>query len=923
MVKPPTGTPTFLFVDIDGAMRLWDEQPEAMTALAARFDELLTAAIAPHDGYLFQSTGDTRSLAFPTAAGAVAGALALARATRAEHWGRPGYGSPFPLKLRLALHTGPAELRGREYFGPYTLNRLGRLIAACHGDQILLSAATAAAVGEGGMPPDAVLRDLGARRLRDLVRAESIYQVVTADLPSEFPPLHGLDSAPNNLPAQPTALVGRERELTTVNAMLRRPSTRLVTLVGPSGIGKTRLALQAAADSLDDFEHGVWFVDLAPLHEPELVAPTVAAVLGLKESAAETLENTLTTHLFDRQMLLLLDNFEQVPVAPLVASWLRAAPRLKVLVTSQAILDVVGENEYPVPVLELPPGGANVKPEAIADCPSVALFVERARAVRPDFRLTATNASAVAAICRRLDGLPLAIELAAARSTLLTPQNMLSRLEKGSTTSLELLAGGPRDLPARQQTLRNAIAWSYGLLDVDDQALFRRLGVFRGGWTLAAAEAVLAERGLAAALTNLHERSLVRMGDSGDGQSRFTMLTTIRDFAREQMAVGGEAERLEHSHFAYYLAQAEAADLEWTGANGAAWMERLESDHDNLRAALDWTRERQDWDNALLLAGAMARFWHTRGHLREGRRWLDELLSHTAGISPGVRAKALLGAGLLARGQDDVIQSITWLQEAADLFRALGDEKNLAYTLADLGWTFHYRGQEEQADAAARESLPILRRIRDRYGIANALHVIGWAAAGLGNLDAARASFEESLALLRELGNSRAIATVINSLGEVARAQGDREGARKLYEESLLTQESLRNHMGAAMARHNLGYIAQASGQLDEATEYFRRALDGFLELGSQNGIAGCLLGLGAVAHTAGQPARAARLFGAGQAVLDSIETPLHPADQAEYASYIARAREHTDPPVWATAWAEGQALSRDLAIDYARSDVP
>lgn len=915
-MAPPVGLVSFLFTDVVGGTRLWEEQPERMAVLAARYDAIVAAAIAPHNGYLFQTAGEARSIAFTDAAAAVAATLALARAVQAAGAEPAAAASPFPLRVRMALHCGPAELRGSEYFGPYTLNRLGRLLAVTHGGQILVSAALVAALGNR-LPADAVLRDLGPRRLRDLIRAEPIYQLVTADLPAEFPPLRGLDSGPHNLPAQPTALIGRERELTTVSALLRRSPVRLITLTGPGGIGKTRLALQAAADALDDFEHGVWLVDLAPIHDPALVVSAVAGALGLQDRTQATLDASLRAYLRDRRVLLLLDNFEHIAVAPTIAAWLRAAPSLKILVTSQAILDLPGEQDFAVPTLELPTATQGLDWTALARFPAVALFVERARAVRPDFHLTAANASAVAAICRRLDGLPLAIELAAARSKLLSPATILARLEANGTASLDLLIDGPRDLPARRRTLRGAIAWSYDLLDPAEQVLFRRLAVFVGGWTLAGAEAVLAQRGLAGPLATLVDRSLVRFSEGDSGVSRFSMLMTIREYALERLAESGETERLAQAHVAYYLAQAEAADLEWMGAGQGIWLIRLEADHHNLRAALRWAVDRQAIETALLLAGALARFWWTRGHLREARAWLADLLARHAAVSRAVRAQALVGAGLVARGQDDLVQSAAWLEEALTLYRALGDEHGVAHSLENLGWTLHYQDQQREATRCGLESLTLFRRLRDRYGCVSALHVVGWAAMSRGDYDAARTHLEEALTLSRELDNVRSVASILNSLGEVARMCGERTHARTCYTESLALQRRLQDRRGMAMTLHNLGYVLQAEGQYGRATAYFSEAIPIFRELGSEHGIAGCLLGLGAVAAGQGAGAHAAHLFGASQAVLGVRGLSLHPADQAEAVALVAAAQAQTDPTLWAAGWTSGQAAGLAAALPY------
>jgi len=476
---------TFLFTDIEGSTRLWERYPEVMRAALARHDRLLHRAIEAHGGRFVKTTGDGVHAVFDAAADALAAALAGQRALTDEPWPEP-----VTLRVRMGIHSGEAQARAGDYYGP-TLNRAARLMAAGHGGQILLSGAARDNAGER-LPPGASVRDLGERRLKDLSAPIRVWQLVAADLPAEFPPVNTLDARPNNLPVQPTPLIGREVEAADALARLRRGGARLLTLTGPGGTGKTRLALHVAAELVDECAGGVFVVALAPIRAPELVAPTVARTLGLTEVGQQPILETLRAYLRDRQVLLVLDNFEQVAAAaPVVAELLAAAPRLRVIVTSRAALHLRGEQELPVEPLTLPTPGPWPPPAELERFAAIALFVQRAAAIRRDFRLTPTNAAAVAGICARLDGLPLAIELAAARTRLLSPPALLARLER--RLALLTVPGGhpPRDLPERHQTLWNAIAWSYELLGPAEQRLFRRLAVFAGGCTLDAAEAVL------------------------------------------------------------------------------------------------------------------------------------------------------------------------------------------------------------------------------------------------------------------------------------------------------------------------------------------------------------------------------------------------------------------------------------------------
>src|SRR5215211_3095029 len=482
MVAPPSGTVTFLFTDVENSTRLWEKSPESMEVSLRRHDAILREAIEEHGGFVFKTVGDAFCATFPAASGALQAALAAQEALLSEPWeAQPDA----PLRARMALHTGAAQERDGDYFGP-PLNRVARLLSAAHGGQVLLSSTTQELVRDQ-LPQDSHLRDLGKRHLKDLSRPERVFQLTASELPSEFPPLRTLQSYPNNLPLQATPLIGREREVEAVVERLRGPQTRLLTLVGPGGTGKTRVGLQAAAELVEDFEDGVFFVPLAAITDPSLVASTIARVLGLSEGGAQAPEELLEGYLRERRTLLFLDNLEQIiESASLVDELLSSAPDLKILVTSRIPLGLYGEYEFPVAPLSLPDPGSLPPLETLTDYEAVRLFVERASAVRPDFSLTQENAVAVVEICRRLDGLPLAIELAAARIKLLSPGVLLERL----SNRLKLLTGGARNLPERQRTLRNAIQWSYELPDAGEKVLFARLSVFSGGATLEAIEAV-------------------------------------------------------------------------------------------------------------------------------------------------------------------------------------------------------------------------------------------------------------------------------------------------------------------------------------------------------------------------------------------------------------------------------------------------
>ncbi|HEX9440978.1 MAG TPA: AAA family ATPase, partial [Roseiflexaceae bacterium] len=608
-------------------------------------DTLLREAVATHGGTVFKTAGDRVCATFPTAPAALAAALAAQRALQSEPWGPTDL-----LRVRMALHTGTAEVRHDDYFGP-PLNRVARILNAGHGGQILISLATTELVRDH-LPPEVALRDLGTHRLKDLTRPEQIFQLMVADLPSEFPPLHTLERWRTNLPVQPTPLIGRDREVAAVCATFRRVDVRLVTLIGPGGVGKTRMGLQAAAELLDTFPDGVYFVALAPITDPALIAPTIAQMLGLQETGGRPLVALIEDYLRDKQLLLLLDNFEQVVVAaPLIAELLAAAPDLKLLVTSRAILHLSGEHVFPVPPLGLPDRQQLPTIERLSQYDAVALFIARARAARPEFQVTNDNAPAVAEICHRLDGLPLAIELAAARSAVLSPQALLVRLDQ----RLKLLTGGARDLPIRQQTLRDTIAWSYDLLDAAEQTLFARLAVFVGGARLEAAEAVTTlnvetfERfNVLDGLTTLAEQSLLRQDEGEKGEPHFVMLETIREYALERLEQSGEAQSIRRQHAIYYLALAERAKVELSGTEQEARLLQLAAEYDDLRAALAWALGGGDAQVGIRLALALAGpswevgrfwsgFWALYSYSSEGQKWLEQVAQSSA-AAPAVQA---------------------------------------------------------------------------------------------------------------------------------------------------------------------------------------------------------------------------------------------------------------------------------------------
>src|SRR5918994_3610329 len=807
------GTLTFLFTDIEGSTRLWERDAAAMQAALDRHDEILRNTIEGHGGHVFKTVGDAFCAVFDTAPDALHAALEAQRVLFAHEWRTID-----PLRVRMALHAGTANERGGDYFGP-SLNRVARLVSAAHGGQMLLSVSVHGLLGDR-LPERVGLRDLGERRLKDLFRPERIFQLVAPDLPSNFPPLKTLDERLNNLPGQPTPLVGREKEVAEVTTLLRDGGVRVLTLTGPGGTGKTRLGLQVAAEILDEFEGGVFFVTLANIADAALVAPTIAGALDVGPADGRPSEEGLRDFLRDRQMLLVLDNLEQViGAAPLVGELLAGCPGLKVLATSRSLLRIYGEREYPVPAMGLPDPGRLPPSEELAGYEAVGLFLERARSVRKDFRITEQNAPAVAGICIRLDGLPLAIELAAARVRLLPPESILERL---ASNRLKLLAGGARDLPERQQTLRGAIDWSHALLEEGERTLFARLAVFSGGRTLEAIEAVCDAKGdlpvdALEGVSSLLDKSLLLREETSEEESRFVMLETIHEYAREKLEQSGEAEELSGLHAAYFLAFAEEAEPELEGPDQVSWMDRLEADHDNFRAALSWLLEVGEAELALRMGGALWRFWKIRGHLSEGRRWLSAGLAAGETAPAGVRARAMLVLGDLDVMQGDYPQGEENLEASLALCREAGDSRGQAQALGILGFIASQRNDLERAEKLLEESLALSRKAGVPVEISNALNAL--AALAAYRNDYARASVlqEEGLGMARAAGDVRGISVHTNNLGATAVVKGEFERAEAQLQEARELCWKLGDWLGVCLADLNLGNLALARNDFELA----------------------------------------------------------------------------------------------------------
>jgi len=804
----PTGTVTLLFTDIEGSTRLLNELgAEAYEEALAEHRRVLRGAFARHGGVEVDTQGDAFFYAFPSARGAVAG-----EGQRALSVG--------PIRVRMGLHTGHPHVGGEGYVGE-DVHLAARIAAAGHGGQVLISRATRALV-------DGELVDLGEHRVKDFSEPVWIFQLGEG----RFPPLKTISNT--NLPRPASSFVGREREVSDVVGLLQH-GARLVTLSGPGGSGKTRLAIEAVGELVPEFRNGVFWIGLAALRDPALVAETVAQTLGAKDGLAE--------HVGERELLLLLDNFEQVvEAASELGSLLESCPNLRFLVTSRELLRIRGEVEFPVPPL--------AQPEAVE------LFCARSRLPRSDD---------IAELCRRLDNLPLAVELAAARTSVLSPAQILERLSQ----RLDLLRGG-RDSESRQQTLRATIEWSYELLSEEERRLFARLSVFAGGCTLEAA-ADVAEADVDT-LQSLVDKSLLRFADG-----RFWMLETIREFALERLEETGGAEDLRQRHGAYFLELGELAKPELDAWNSSIWFDRLEAEHDNIRAVLGDALEHGRGDVALRLAGAVTSFWFARGYWSEGRRWLESALVAGTESDPDLRVDALWGAGIYALWQGDV----------------------------------------ERAAAAADELLAVAAETDSTRARAIGVSIAGIVADARGDWDQAAQLQAESAQLARELGDSRLLSIAVNNLGNIALQHGEHERALELFEESLAIGRERHDQDLLARAFTNLGFTTLMLGDVERARSLLRDGLSAAREIGSVEGFKYGFVGLGA-AYARVDPARAARLLGRADMLCEETASELEPLEGRVRAETEAELRARLGEDAYAAVYAEGRALALEDALALA-----
>jgi predicted ATPase/class 3 adenylate cyclase len=910
----PTGTITFLLTDIEGSTELWERYPDAMRLVTSRHDEIIEKSVELHHGMVVRprGEGDSRFAVFSQVDDGVQSAVDIL-----EKLAEGFSDLPFALKVRIGMHTGTADLRLGDYYGS-TVNRCARIRALGHGGQLLLSQVTAEIVRDD-LPQGTSLIDMGTHQLKGFSRGERIFQLSIPGLPNEFPPLNSAHSNISHLPTQLTPFIGRAAQIAAVKDLILNPGVRLITLLGPGGTGKTRLSLQVAQEVLENFLEGAFFVPLAEDTDSGQLISRIAQQLEVRDGGRPLLE-TIIDYLRDKRVLLILDNFEQlVAASPVISNLLAAAPQVKILVSSRIALNVRGEHEFPVPPLELPSSAGEIILDQLAENESVRLFVERATAAQPSFALTNDNASAVAEICRHLDGLPLAIELAAARVKILPPQAILARLGD----RLKLLSGGARDLPARHQTLRNALEWSYSLLKPAQKSFYARLSVFTGGCTLEAAEAVCNLDGnldILEELSRLVDNSLLRQVEMGEGEPRFIMLETIRAFALEKLVESGEAAMLQERHARYFgKLIIDRAGHELYSANALYWLNWLEGELDNVRATLDWSLSSPGGaDFAAGLVWSLLWFCYRRGYSSEGRTWTAQVLSLPAiQADPSSRALVLITDGMLSLWVGEQEAGLAYLQDGLAIEQRLENEPMLAPLLLGNGVALINMGRDREARPFLEQAQALFDQYHQAYFKFFTMVHLGNVELGLGNPDKARILIEEAYTQARAYNESWILSFALNNLGEIARVQGQYEQARSYYQDCEAILEDTGDRGDLARFAHSLGYIAQYEGNLIRAETQFRKSLAMFRKLGNRRGIAECMAGLAGLRARQGQPNWGAVMLSTAETILKGTGGVWWPADRVEVERSQAIIRSTLSDAEFAAAQVEGQAMTLEQGLTF------
>jgi predicted ATPase/class 3 adenylate cyclase len=893
----PSGTVTFLFTDIEGSTRLWQENSQAMAISHARHDAILRDSIESNHGYIFQIVGDSFSAAFHTAADGLRAVLCAQRSLQKEEWGETR-----ALLVRMGLHTGVAEQLTNgsgKYEGYTTLASTQRVMSAAHGGQVLLTQTTYDLL-KPDLPEDVILLDLGEHRLKDLRAPLHLYQVNVPDLPQNFPAIKSLETQPNNLPAQLTSFIGREKEIIAAAKLLA--NTRMLTFVGPGGTGKTRLSLQLAEEQLTEFKDGAWFIELATIMDPEYVISAVASTFGLREVQGASLLNLILDYLRGKQLLLLLDNCEHLveACAQLADQLLHACPQLKIIASSREALGISGETVYRVP--------------SLIDEESMHLFVERATKAEPRFDLTEDNAAFVTQICHRLDGIPLALELAAARVKLFTPQQIAERLDD----RFKLLTGGSRTALPRQQTLLALIDWSYQTLNETEQLALRRLAVFSGGWTFEAAEALIGTNEAFDGLAGLVNKSLVNVEDQ-QGASRYGFLETIRQYAMDKLVESGEATQTRNRHLDFMV--------EFVGENRPSryelfldWLYKLDGEYDNLRAALEWAVI-NDIEKAIHLALRLGWYWSTRDNISEALFWYRTILQKSESL-PGHFAEraalySLLGWTSILVGQHR--EGLAAAENAISLGKKSNDAKTVIFACGTRTLASVFLGDLATAQSAVLEGEALARE----KGLKQELVMILSSHAQMiyfAMRDGIKAKeyLDEAITISTEVGYRWE--TAFNTFGQARLAAnlGDMETARAKFNEGADLARQMGNRRLVYSNRSELAHTLRENGLLDEAYAIYKEVIPGWKELGHRAALAHELECISYILIRKEEPEQAARLLSAAQSIRQLIDMPRTNIEDAEYAKELSTLKKMLSEAEFQNQWINGESLSMDSAIELA-----
>jgi predicted ATPase/class 3 adenylate cyclase len=950
MPTTPTGTVTFLFTDIEGSTQLARQYPQIWESLRKRHHAILHGAITANNGYVFQIVADAFSAAFHTAGDAVRAAIKSQLDLQAENW------EETPIRVRMGIHTGKAEVQPEGlYHGYLTLSHVQRLMSAGHGGQVLLSFTTQQLV-QDELPEDVYLRDLGGYRLKDFDRAEHIFQVVVPDFQKEFPPLRALDVVPNNLPIQLTSFVGRNKEISQIKKRLEQ--YRLLTLNGSGGVGKSRLSTQVASELLTHYPDGVWLAELAPITDPSLVTQTVCAALDVTPQGDTPALNVLMDYLQPKKTLLVVDNCEHLLDAceQLCEALLHACPDLRIIASSREALGIEGESAYRVPSLSLPDSHGGL--QAVEESEAVKLFIERANALLPDFELTEFNAPVITQICQRLDGIALAIELAVSRVKILKVEQIAARLDD----AFRLLTGGSRTALPRHQTLRGTIDWSYNLLADEEQTALRRFSVFVGGWTLEAAEVVCDKPDMLDLLTHLVDKSLVVVDREHGDEARYYFLETIRQYLREKLFESGEVEQIRDRHLDYFLKLAQKAEPELFGRGQIEWMQKLEDEHENMRAALEWSLQ----GNIIAgqeLAGALWWSWYLNGHLSEGYEWIEKMLGASSGDETLIRAKLLSAEGWFAQRMwdqevarklsdesvalfrklgneigtafslcvlgiisatlsSDYEQSTQYIRTSLDIFKRAGNQWGVSSALRELGFAVDLQGDFIQAQKFYEQSLLICKEIGDQAGMAHSLFIMGESIACQGNPTHAMKLYEEALEFAKAVRSKPTTANIVTGMGHVASYSGDYQGGRQLLEEAMEIHRKMGDRAGVGRALRYLAWTARLQGDYFKARSLYLECLQLLQRMQNKEGIIATLIHIGNLLLVQGSPEKFVRMLGVFErAYPEGVKTSL-PFFQIETEKFIKNARAALGDEAYTAAYEAGQQMSIDEAVAYALKEL-